>query len=141
MSTKKLPDKPSALLLRALKDVEKVERSPNMEIQMDLYLANEDGKCKVCAAGAVMYWSLGQRISATPSCFDADTMKKLWAIDEFRVGYTREALNRMKLQNEKVSQLFSTMDRDELENLSMFNREQWKLHMLDLIGVLKAEGL
>lgn len=54
---KKLPDKPSALIRLALRDLEKTERSRSYKVAMHTW-HESNGHCTVCFAGAVMAQTL-----------------------------------------------------------------------------------
>ena len=53
----KLPEKPSALIRLALRDLEKVERSRRYVVDMSVYHV-PNGHCRVCFAGSVMAYTL-----------------------------------------------------------------------------------
>lgn len=97
MKTKKLPNKPSALIRVALADLAKVERSKKYVVNMDTYHSpyRDPGKCSVCFAGAVMAQTLGASSEEwwTPEEFNDED--KLRALDEFRVGEVAYGLDRM----------------------------------------------
>lgn len=99
-----LPDKASALIRLALKDLEEVEKLPGFEVRMNVWLKNFiDAPCSVCFAGAVMVRSLFDVTSqdalpvqgASPGYFDYDTSCKLNALDAFRCGDVFEGLRTM----------------------------------------------
>lgn len=52
------PDKPSELILLALKDLESVEKSKKYVVHMGHWHLPDEGKCYVCFAGAVMAGTL-----------------------------------------------------------------------------------
>lgn len=111
-----LPDKPSELIRVALADLRKVERSKKFEVDMgtwfDVY--NDDSMhCYVCFAGSVMAGSLGCTPEAAlqkewdgfsyvaayvPEHFDEKTQCKLYALDDFRTGNIKNALNHMRIK-------------------------------------------
>lgn len=85
---KKLPDKLSALILLALDDLKKAERSKKYKIDMGGW-HHPNSHCSVCFAGAVIAFSLGadpkKRID--PYDFDTDTRHKLLALNSARCGF------------------------------------------------------
>ncbi len=94
-----LPAKPSALIRIAMDDLNKVERLKGYEVDMGRWhdIGYEDGKCRVCFAGAVMAQTLGVKPDEArePHSFGHDTSSKLKALDDFRVGYVYAGLSRM----------------------------------------------
>lgn len=89
----KLPSQPSRLIRLALKDLAKVRRHKNFIIDMNTWFSKQDdGKCHVCLAGAVMVGSLGYKPDDVPECGYFVTEQigandiALQAIDCFRSG-------------------------------------------------------
>lgn len=101
LKNKKLPRKPSALILIALDDLKKVERLPDIyKIDMGTWhepdmTLRSTGKCSVCFAGAVMAQELGcEPIQiCTPGKFPPDTDAKLNALNFLRSGDAEEAIS------------------------------------------------
>ena len=86
MST--LPDKASALIRVALRDLEAVESDDRYTVQMSLWHdERKSGGCAVCFAGAVMAKSLGAVLGQhyDPRDFKGDE-QKLTALNELRSG-------------------------------------------------------
>lgn len=96
---KPLPDKLSALICIALKDLRKAERSKDYKVDMSMWHA-PNGVCRVCLAGAVMAFSLRMpknvdflNTLAPSSLFDnVETNNKLFALNHLRVGQVSSAL-------------------------------------------------
>ena len=95
IETSKLPEKPSELILIALKDLKSAEESKKYEIEMgdwhnppipNIY-GDIDKKCEVCFAGSVMAFSLEGDINRhyEPKDFPGEE-GKLNALDCFRLG-------------------------------------------------------
>jgi hypothetical protein len=83
----KLPNKLSNLILIALDDLRKAERSRDYKV--DMYSWHQPNSvCKVCFAGSVMAFSLGtdSNTYTSPSRFAKKTMGKLFALDDVRSG-------------------------------------------------------
>lgn len=81
-----LPDKPSALIRLALRDLEKVERSRRYKVDMDVYHV-PNGHCRVCFAGSVMAYTL--KVAKDFNSIDAFFLpesKKMHALDAARRG-------------------------------------------------------
>jgi hypothetical protein len=109
----KLSDKPSELLRQALADLYAVEKRPECVINMDTYVAMDDGPegsrvCELCMAGAVMYLGTPEIQalfdqdgfdSAGPMHFgnDSSTAKKLYFISEFQFGHYSMAFSFLDL--------------------------------------------
>ena len=93
---KKLPNKPSKLLKRALKDLEAVEVDDNYVIDMAIYHQTPRGsdECHVCLAGSAMAKSLKAEPNAerVPNNYDDKVKGKLIALDCFRAGIIDNAL-------------------------------------------------
>jgi len=87
------PQKPSALIELALKDLNVVERSKKYVVDMDewhqLELDNNDKEmCAVCFAGAVMAKTLKAKFgkSVYPDDFEKEWENAFRALDSFREG-------------------------------------------------------
>lgn len=96
----KLPDKLSALILVALTDLTKAERSPNYVIEMkDWHRPNSH--CSVCFAGAVMAFSLkcDPKKFVNPEDLGKRTARKLFALDDARLGYFEAATQELGLSS------------------------------------------
>lgn len=103
---KELPDVPSALLTLALDDLEKAEVDPRYVIDMNHWhqpalRGSRDMLCAVCLAGSVIAFSLGvpPYHPSRPGNFDADTCRKLIALDEFRAGSYSAALQMLHVRD------------------------------------------
>ncbi len=97
MSTNTLPDKASALIRVALRDLKACEKDDNYIINMKMWHVSGRYNCEVCMAGAVMAQSLGTDFEnyAEPRGFPDDARGKLYALNMFRVGYIEIALQHM----------------------------------------------
>lgn len=91
-----LPEKPSELIMLALKDLVTVRDLPGYAIDMDYW--HKPFKilkiCRVCFAGAVIAGTLklSKHKNVWPGDFTMDTCDKLFALDEFRRGLIRKGL-------------------------------------------------
>lgn len=99
-----LPDKPSALIRLALRDLEKVEKVPaHYRVGMDeAFHCGMDGSepCVVCFAGAVMAKTLGAGWK-DPTIYVGsfpENSKKLHSLDYFRTGRLDDAFNQLGRQ-------------------------------------------
>jgi hypothetical protein len=90
-----LPDKPSELLTLALADLESVESDPRYVIDMDLWHKPYRDRCAVCLAGAVIARTMGEspRVMLTVADFPEAISPKLFALNDFRMGYISLALS------------------------------------------------
>jgi hypothetical protein len=90
----RLPDKPSSLILVALKDLRRVEKLKRIyRIEMgDWHRSNSH--CSVCLAGAVMTRVCSPKEDVVPgdSRFSCDVTNKLLALNDFRAGYVAEGV-------------------------------------------------
>ena len=100
----KLPDKPSELIRLALDDLEKAEKSPTYEVNMDRWhTQEEDGICHVCLAGSVMAFSLDVPAEQTIDLTDwikkdPEIASKLIALDYLRIDAFTEAFSKMDIE-------------------------------------------
>lgn len=137
MSTK-LPDKPSELLMLALRDLEITEKDPRYIIEMSTwYELNYNGKCMVCLAGCVVAQELKpepRSFTIFPEAFDDDTAKKLRLIDTLRVGV-------LLIRDDKS--FYSDLDyfHSGQREQSEYGDPDWWNHMCAIVGILQAEGL
>ena len=95
-----LPDRPSAGIMQAIKDLKRAERTKNLRVDMGVWMLQEDDSlCAVCIAGAVMRFGQGRRLSSTgDACSPSDTSGdkisgRLEAINEFRLSYVRRGVS------------------------------------------------
>ena len=111
MATKRkkaLPDKPSALIRLAIRDLIATEKHRHDVIRMDVWCVpiwdepkatvSKAKGCEVCLAGAVMRRSLQTSPSegiVFPQDFPDGITAKLDALDEFRIGHCSVGLEQM----------------------------------------------
>lgn len=89
-----LPEKLSALLRLAVKDVQLCEKDPRIILDMDTWHDPllDEGKCVVCMAGAVMHNTLEADIDKELSPkFFPDNDQALKAINQLRIGILSKA--------------------------------------------------
>jgi hypothetical protein len=95
-----LPDKPSELILIALKDLESCIEDDRYVIDMGEWHGRQTNaeKCSVCLAGAVMAKSMDSDIDITllPSGFDAPNSYKFSALNAVRQGDVETYLQRLQ---------------------------------------------
>jgi hypothetical protein len=98
-----LPDLPSELLSMALQDLCIVEQSDKSHYVIDMHkwhVPNADKTmCSVCLAGAVLtrFLDEDEYCQHPDGIFDAETCRKLGAIDLFRMGSLRSGVRFMGL--------------------------------------------
>lgn len=98
MTTTQLPDRLSDLLELALRDLEKAEADPGVNVNMDWWLWKEQGQCFACLAGCVMRYSLSLQPSfEMPSLVPSETEfgTHLLALNYLRSGELSEAYEEM----------------------------------------------
>ena len=95
-----LPSVPSKLIEIALNDLEAMEKTPGVQIDMRSWHDADAGGCSVCMAGAVMAKRLGAERDITyyPRDFPGDT-RQLNAINLLRVGDVENACYTLKIKN------------------------------------------
>lgn len=85
-----LPNKPSELIVLALADLIKCERSSKYAIAMDTgwHAPRSPSTCEVCLAGGVIAQTLGASPNdfKMPTCYKIGLQRKLDALDDFRCG-------------------------------------------------------
>lgn len=133
----RLPGKPSELILLALSDLKKVERSKDYIVDMsDWHQPN--GKCSVCLAGAVMAFSLGvskkREISLSYNDFSTVNVEKLRALNSFRIGEIGGGLNCLGIDD-------YTGDRFQYVASYIRDSVEFKSDMKKMAKYLKSKGL
>ena len=96
MAKNKLPEKLSALILAALKDLQRVRRRKNVAVDMGTWHESlSTGGCIVCFGGAVMAGTLKVPDShmAYPEHFADHTRDRLCALNYLRRGELGDALS------------------------------------------------
>ena len=97
---KSLPNKPSALILLALKDLRETERLKKYVVDMGIWHEPiDEGKCLVCLAGSVMCRTLKASPDRhlDPEDFGSKNSVKLRALDHLRSGQISQALDSLGL--------------------------------------------
>lgn len=138
-----LPDKPSALILCALEDLEAIENTPGYGVRMWLWhgYSERQDVCHVCLAGAVMarQGHIPRKLSASPGNFDTDAYKKLMALEYFRVGDVVGGLRTLKYDAPEWA--FDYLCYSARWYAYNEDREEWFTQMLSIAALLEAEGL
>lgn len=160
---KKLPNKLSKLILVALEDLEKVESmTEKYRLRMNVWYSPDfgrGGKCNVCFAGSVMAMRLNAHEKRPrypfsndicPDGFSENNRSKLMALNQIRCGdiydtlfdfhWTAPWFSTWKISH--LENIYSDKERVDLCTASddPGEREEWKLYMQDIAGVLAAEG-
>lgn len=135
-----LPNKPSELILLALGDLKKVERSKEYEVNMSQW-HSPNGTCKVCLAGSVMAKSLNipkqsRYESNINGVFNMNTQNKLFALDDFRSGDIRFGLQIMR-KKRFINLFLSHMEVVRYEVSS----SQFKRDMKKMAKLFQSKGL
>lgn len=135
--TKKLPNKPSALIRVAMDDLNRVERLKGYTVDMDIWHNPSHGKCNVCFAGAIMSQTLkaDPEDSMDPGMYNKDIEGKLEALNGFRCGAVSYGLELLGLDESKGFGLDREMPHYR------FDRRGFKLAMRKLIRNLEAARL
>lgn len=135
--TTDLPDKLSDLILVALADLEKCERDPRYNIDMDVWHELDGVVCHVCFAGVVMAQTKQGNISAKlwPDSFLAGDENKFDSLNYVRTGDVTSAV---------------TVFHDCIFNLDLKNKDvtpyevnptKFKNDMRSIAAMLKKKGL
>ena len=139
-----LPDKPSELLAKAMRDLKKAEDNPSYEINMEIWHRSYVNKytynyklCSVCLAGVVMAINLGASpfCNLNPDDYKAIIRNKLWALNMFRKGYVKQALKCMKINfPDKLKEEYNIP-------YYKFNQVNFRKAMYRMIARLERVGL
>ena len=135
-----LPDTLHELLDLALNDFDKVMEDDKYAVNMGGWHLRGYGKkkCRVCLAGSVMAKTLAVRRwhDAWPSDYDNDTSRKLFAINDLRLGNLNDAYYYVYGEN-------PSKNLDKEANVSYFlnNAENWRADMAAVLEILKREGI
>lgn len=136
---KKLPNKMSALICVALKDLSLVERSKKYRVDMNSYHTPDENRtvCSVSLAGSVMAKTLGTPsfFERNPSDFGTDTSNKLDAIDFLSTGRVSTAAELM----EQGTRLMDAFQR-KIIPYSTLTRSKFKAQMRKLAADLAMAG-
>lgn len=136
--SKKLPTKPSNLILLALSDLAWIEKSKRYTVDMLKWHEVYNHKCSVCFAGSVMARTLeaNRKEDLSPSSFPLKTRMSLNALNSFRtfeLDYAYENLRR-KMPPDLPEYGFL-----ETPEYHIYPSDWWNA-MLDMVGMLKAFG-
>lgn len=143
-----LPDKLSALLRVALKDLKAVEADPNYEVYMGEWHTptHMNGKpvCLACFAGSVMAKSLNLAPTKHQglSTFSAGTWRKFYALNAVRTSNIDVALMHLDVDPEKISS-FSMKIKAAGGHITRYETNKEKFHedVCKLAAFLEEEGL
>lgn len=142
MSTTALPNKPSALIRVALADLRKVEVDPRYRVHMSNWhlpqKKGEESTCYVCLAGSVMAKTFEVPPSElrSPGWFDAEVMRALHALDDFRSGEVHEGLSTLEISFDEDAVPFVVDVRRHEDDSEGFHQD-----MNALADLLETHGL
>ena len=134
----KLPDKPSELIMVALKDLNACDRSRTYTVDMKTWHSYDIGSntCVVCLAGSVMAQTLkvANDRSTSPDFFPTEIDDKLNALNDFRQGYVSLGLYSMGLRSEQDPAFVHITSFEE-------DKEKFFMDMTDMANRLAQVGL
>lgn len=134
----RLPNKPSALILTALTDLNKIERNNRKyKINMEVWHSRcGDQKCAVCLAGSVIAARTGADPDHTlePGDFSPAIRDKFLALDLFRGGYISDGLVSLGVETPACLK-----DHTEITDYHL-NPKAFKKEMKQLAAILAACG-
>jgi hypothetical protein len=138
-----LPHVPSVLIRLAIRDLEKARANPKCKIQMgDWCQTDWDGRCHLCAAGAVMKFGMEN----SPVNGDVDWGKisihnnsALSAINQFRRGYASNGCKELSIRTEVLTRVIRHCWHSDC-NESDQAWQEFKEDMLQLAADFEAEG-
>ncbi len=147
LKTIRLPSKLSKLILVALDDLTRVERSKKYRVNMDNWHV-PNGQCAVCLAGAVMTRKLAPTevvwlYEGVTSVFDGGTVRKFTALDKARQGHVRSALKYLGVSADRVEETGVDACNADIVDFPTYaeDRRAWKRGMRKLSKWLDARGL
>jgi len=139
-----LPDKLSALIRLAIKDLELCEQTPGVVISMGYWYAKKETTCYVCLAGAVMMQTLQLPLDfkGGPDCTHFDFSKSpyqshLGALNQIRMGRVSDALSFLPPAAEAFPGDWSNVDIPSYAE----DPGRFKADLLALASALALEGL
>lgn len=139
MSENKLPNKPSALIRLALKDLSKVEKDRRYKVNMYSWHVPSKltKRCSVCLAGSVMAKSLGAIRSTECAPSNFEETNKLRAIDYFRTGNISWGASRLGFD------ISHPADQDIVVSVTTYEVDpvQFKKDMLKIATTFESIGL
>jgi len=153
---KEAPKKLSEAIDLALEDLEIVEAHEDYEIYMGIwhrpsnYEGNENSKCMVCFAGAVMSVThqVPWGISSHPDQFNTEWNRVFQALDDIRIGNLWAALHRMgKTQSSSWVKEFANKFNGDQENSCLEitshydSPKEFRADMMRVSAALKKENL
>lgn len=149
---KSIGDLPSEILTNVLQDIQKVQKTANVVVDMNASWCIGDGKTTaVCLAGAVIMMrdtkqftkTIKDGLHVTPDDYDAETAAKLYAINGFRLGIITKTLREYRLATEDKIAEFSTNYGDRLDKLEYNEENPMSLYLglNELINKFKSVGL
>ena len=140
-----LPDKPSELILVALKDLIKCERSKKYKVDMTIWHQKEwpdAPACSVCLGGSVMAKSFDANPNEVLEPYNMKHLRvsdrrKLKALDHFRRGNIWCGLESMRLPLKRLYKIDSHMD------VQFYSESptKFKADMRKMAKYLKSKGL
>lgn len=134
-----LPSKPSELLTLALADLAKVERSKRYEVDMtDWHVPINKNLCKVCLAGSVLAKSLNYPFNKNLGLhlLDDSIGGKLLALNNFRLGYTVNALTELSYGQDVLGKVMDVRVPEYA-----YDKKAWRKAMLKIVCDLKKLDL
>jgi hypothetical protein len=142
MITDKLPDKPSAILRTALKDLTKIENNPiSFEVRMDDWVITnaKSGKCEVCLAGAALIHTCGMGAKDLDwNDVSEELNGKLEFINLCRHGSIRFALSFLLPSNEDIP---DDLPQFKVPDYSPVDKHQFRSKMNEIADMLESKGL
>ena len=136
---KRLPNKLYKLLNIALKDIALCDNDDYYNVNMGFWhdASNTIPSCNVCLAGSIMAQTLktNKYESVVPESFNADTEKKLYALNDIRTLHLRMAYQRLVKKPKKktlnaLSDIEIEYDIDTTRKLAFFPikyMSKWKV--------------
>lgn len=136
--SKKLPTKPSNLILLALTDLAWIEKSKRYTVDMLTWHESYNHKCSVCFAGSVMARTLeaNRKEDLSPSSFHLKTTMSLNALNSFRMFDLVSAYSAIDRKMPPDLPEYAFLKMPEYHSYP----SDWWNAMLDMVGMLKAFG-
>jgi len=145
---------PIDVLAIALQDIQRVQKIPNIKINIDTWVYNDDNnQCSVCLAGAIMllrdsnedfidYVKSGLSVNLDKD-YDYNTQRIFYSINGFRLGKISETLRSYNLTSEEKINEFENKYGPTIEKVNFDESDPLKFYIYidSIIKNLQSVGL
>lgn len=142
----KLADLPSELILQGLEHLELIEKTPNFDVYMGVYVLINKGHCQTCLAGSIMYMgtpAIQKNLRSrkygryNPSDYSDKVANKLRFLSNFQFGCFEDAFADLGI---KLPDFLPRMDMQHMPNYRD-DKRAYKRKLKNLAKKLAKHGL